>query len=496
MKTKLVLWGNDEKDERVLIAMQLRPDKNLVDIWTFPESIATEEFAQNMMNEWRLDKGFELPEEKTHIERELTVSESLLPESIKVTNTDLVQRAQTEWHFIVLSSKLHQNYKSELEELTDRVSRLDRYDRNVWDSLKEFWNKVQDQVRDRNLFREHSNALRDQTNALFSQLKEMRNKMDEEFAQKSKSAKERFMSALEDIEGKLKEGSSLQHLFEELKKLQKNFKDTRLTKDDRSKVWDRLDSAFKMVKEKKFGPGSNQDSTPLQRINRRYDGLLNAIQKMERSIKRDNDDLSFQRRKIESTHGQLEAQIREAKIKMIEERIRSKKEKLTEMNATKTELEGRMATLAEKEEKRKEKERVAAEKKAAEAAAREKIAAEIKEKTEALEDDREKLEKAATALSTENEAKKEESPAPETPAAETPQEESPEAPPAEEVKKEATEAEEAPSIMETIQDTVEDVVDTVKAVAGVVGDKIEEKFEELMEKDEDDKNEEAKKEEE
>ncbi|MCB0644734.1 MAG: hypothetical protein KDC44_23980 [Phaeodactylibacter sp.] len=450
MKTKLVLWGNDENDERVLIAMQLRPEANLVDIWTFPEAIATEEFAQNMMNEWRLDKDFELPEEKTHIERELTVSENLLPDNLKVTNTDLVQRAQTEWHFIVLSSKLHQNYKAELEELSDRIERLEQFDRNVWDNLKDFWSKVQDQVRDRNLFREHSNTLRDQTNGLFAKLKDMRNRMDEEFSQKSKGAKEKLMSNLEEIEGKIKEGGHLQHLFDDLKKLQKRFKDSKLTRDDRTKVWDRLDKAFKQVKEKRFGPGASQDSTPLQRIKRRYDGLMNAIEKMERSIKRDNDDLSFQRRKIESTDGQLEAQIREAKIKMIEERIRSKSDKLDEMNTTKTDLEKRMAGLQEKEEKRKEKEQAEAEKVAAQEAAKQKIAAEIKEKTEALEDDREKLEKAATALAGEDAAE--------------------------------TEAEtEAPSVMETIQDTVEDMVDTVKAVAGIVSEKIGEKFEELTE---------------
>ena len=77
-----------------------------------------------------------------------------------------------------------------------------------------------------------------------------------------------------------------------------------------------------------------------------------AIDKMESSVGRDVEELNFQNGKVNTSFGQLEAQIRQAKVAMIEERVRSKKEKLTEMYATKTELDRKMEQLQEKEKRK------------------------------------------------------------------------------------------------------------------------------------------------
>lgn len=376
MKKKLVLWGTNAQEERILIALQLRPKDNKVDIWTFPETVATEDFANQLLQDWRNGAEVAFPEENNQFERELNISESLLPPEIKVARGDIVQRAQTEWHFIVLSAKLNAMYQSELNELKERIDQLETFDNDIWDALKEFWGKVQKQVRERNLFREHANSLRDNTNVLFAKLKELRSTLDQEFKSRSKNQLENFMNALQDIESRIVQGLKLPALFDELKAMQRQFREAKLTREHRSIVWSRLDAAFKAVKEKRYGPSANVDSTPLERLKRRYDGLLNAIQKMEKSIGRDKDDLAFQDRKIATTDGQLEAQIRQAKIKMIQERIRSKEEKLTEMMATKEELEKRMTVEQEKEAKRQEREKI----EKAKSEAKAKIAEQIKKK--------------------------------------------------------------------------------------------------------------------
>lgn len=394
MKTKLVLWGTNAEKERILIALELLPEENFVNVYTFPEAVATEEFSQKMLDVWRDGGEVEFPEGYEVSKKELSVSGNLLPEGLEAERSDIVQRAQTEWHFMVLSTKLNQAYVAELNTLRDQIDKLDRYDTSVWESLKSFWEKVQVQVKDRNLLKDHANSLRESTNELFAKLKELRAKLDEEFNQRSKDNHDKFMEILQGVEEKVQKGLRLQSIFDELKGIQRKFRESKLTREHRSKVWERLDAAFKSVKEKRFGASANEDRSPLERLQRRYDGLLSAIEKMQRSIKRDEDDLDFQNRKIANSDGQLEAQIRQAKIKMIEERINSKQEKLGEMRVTQKELEDRMAKQKEKDAKRKEQEKLEEAKKQAEA----EIAKKIQKAAAARKDEEEKLEKAAESL--------------------------------------------------------------------------------------------------
>ena len=209
MKTKLVLWGTNAQNERLLIGLELRPDVNKVNVYTFPESVATEEFSQLLLKDWRNNDPVEFPEGHQVIEKELTITESLLPEEIKVERGDIVQRAQTEWHFIVLSAKLNDAYRNELSELQTKVESLERYESGLWDNLKAFWDKVQVQVRERNLLKDHANSLRDDTNSLFARMKELRNKLDEEFQRISSENYDRFFGFLDDIEKKVNEGMRL-----------------------------------------------------------------------------------------------------------------------------------------------------------------------------------------------------------------------------------------------------------------------------------------------
>lgn len=448
MKTKLVLWGTNAANERVLVALELLPQENVVKAYTFPEAIATEEFGQRMMDEWREGKPVEFPEGFAVEEKELTLSESILPQGVKPERDDIIQRAQTEWHFVVLSSKLHAAYLSELQEIKERVARLPRFDSAVWDELKSFWAKVQDQVRDKNLFREHGDTLRDFTNELFSDLKALRNKLDQEFDQLSKENFERFQQTLTEIERKVNSGARLQPLFDELKELQRKFRDTRFTKEHRNKVWDALDGLFKTVKEKRFGASAPaaEDNSAGERLTRRYEGLLAAIDKMEKSIQRDADDLDFQKRKVEVSDGQLEAQLRQAKILMVEERIRSKQDKLEEMLHTKVELEKRMNQQKERDARKEEKDKLEETKKAIQ----DKIASEIKAAADARVDDSDKLEKMASELSKGKPGSKKDS--------------------GESL---------FDAVTASLTDSFEDMVDTVKAAAEVVGDKIQEKVAEV-----------------
>jgi len=426
MKKKIVIWGTNAKEEKVLVGIELLAEENQIQVNVIPEAHATTASFDDLMDKWRLGQEYSFSEGTDTQVRPLSVTEGLLPEDIKVEKSDLIVRAQAEWHFVVLSSKLHDAYKSELEDFKDKVEKITEFDPALWNGLKGFWNKVQDQSNEKNLFRDHANSLRNGTNELFSRLKEMRAVLDEEFRNQSKNYKEEFFNLIGEVETKVKENVNLNRLFDDLKKIQQKYKDTKFTKEDRNKVWDKLDGAFKTVKEKKYGPQAAQGNSPVERTQRRYDGLMGASQKMERSIKRDKDELAFQDRRINRTEGQLELQIRQAKTKMLEERMKSKEEKLADMLATKKDLEGRLA-------KQKAKAEQFAKKAAASATVKEDKKAKAETKTETKKEEGKSSESVVDALGA------------------------------------------------TLGESFGDIIDTVKAVAEVVGDKVTEAVTEFAE---------------
>ncbi len=451
MKTKVVLWGENASNEKVLIAMELLERDNKVMIYVFPLEVATETFYQSMLDQWREGKPLEFPQPHQAIERPLSVTDSLLPEDLKVERTDLISRAQAEWHFVVLSSKLYDMYKDELDEIKAKIDSLSDYDETLWQEAKNFWTKVQDQVREQNLFKEHSGILKERTNNLFEKLKDLRKSLQNEFEKTSQEASAKFHEEIADIQTKIDNGLGLKPLFEQAKALQEKYYKAQLTKDDRKTVWDKLDATFKAMKDKRPAGGQGGGRPQENKTQARYDGLITTIAMMEKSIARDKQDYDFQVKKIEQTDGQLEMQIRQAKLKMLEERINSKNDKLQDMYKVKVELEGRMS----KEEVRKATE---AKRTEAKEVVKQKIAGDIDAAKEDRETMADLLENAAMKIKESKGPKKAALAEESAPAAET-------AAPKEESFIE--------TITTTLSESLEDAIDTVKAVAEVVADKID-----------------------
>jgi len=357
MKTKLVLRGlkgNDENAVKVLIATELIADENKTECWIFEGENATDELAEQLMNNWRKGETVAFPETSVYFKNDLSASGNLIPEGYTISEKeDLIKRTQTEWLFIVLSTKLFKTYEAELNELQEKVEKLPRYSKEMWEELKAFQIKIQNQVQEQNLFRDHTNILRERLNELFSSLKNLRQKEDNAFESASKLSYEKFSTFLSQVEEALEKNSGeWAKWFDKLKNLQQELKTVKLTRENREELWTRIDKAFKEVKERRFGnknTDNNSGGSAESRLQKRIEGLKQAIQKMENSVERDENELDFQNKKLNSSNAsQLETQLREVRSKIIHDRLNSKKEKLADMNKTLSDLESRLARILSK----------------------------------------------------------------------------------------------------------------------------------------------------
>jgi len=98
-----------------------------------------------------------------------------------------------------------------------------------------------------------------------------------------------------------------------------------MSHEHRNIRWERLAATFKKTNEHKFGAAATADGIIANRHDR------HAIVRLKDSLRRDDYELAFQLLKANSSEGKLEAQIRGAKIKMIEDRANEKRARLAEL---------------------------------------------------------------------------------------------------------------------------------------------------------------------
>ncbi len=356
MKTsKLVLWAKRSSEEttteKVLLTLELFPDDNKIIRKIVPSNAATEELALQLITKWKKGAEVVLPESTLTDEMALSASLQFVPDLYEAEDKELVLRTQTEWIFIVLSTKLYHSYQHELSEMKEKIDTLEKYSKESWENMKGFWSKVQSQIKEHNLFREHAQSLKGEVNNLFEFLKNLRSAEDAAFESESAKNVASFLAQLTPIEQAIEaEGADFQKLFNKLKQLQNDFKKIKITRSSRTELWERLDKAFKVLKEKR-SPDSASNNSADTRLSRRIEGLQGAIAKMSTSIGRDQRELDVQEDKLSSTSvGQLETQLREVKAKLIKERISSKTKKLDDMKKTMDELKTRLAKMTARRE--------------------------------------------------------------------------------------------------------------------------------------------------
>jgi hypothetical protein len=376
MNNRIVLWGSNKDDQRVLLALELRVSDNAVDLFVIPDKEVSNDLDVAMHQRWRNGEVVEIPETAEKRSLTLSLSDTLLPDDLKAERTDVLNRAQTEWHFVVLSSKLLDSYKNELANLASTVGSLTHYSQETWNNLKDYWEKVLGQVRERNLSRDQADQIKDEVNQLFTQLKQQRTELEDVARKGSLEVFNQLSAVLDDIENRIRSNGRFKSIFEDLKALQSSFRDSKMVRDHSNDLWNRLDAAFKLAKDQKFG--GNGEETPNNRTERRVDMVEDQIVKMKDSIDRDKKELEFQKKRVDSSDGQLEAQIRLAKIQMIQMRVDSKEVKLQEFLTSREDLEKRIEQNKERDLKKAEKEKAEA-----------RIAAEIEDRDKLLKEKKE-----------------------------------------------------------------------------------------------------------
>lgn len=334
-KDKAILWGYDDQDIDIVVGLQLKTNENKVDFFVYKRKDLNKNELDQLTEAWLKNTDGTLPLGYTHLEQDMSVS-SFLPDNVKAKDMDAVQNIKQEWFIAILSERLYQMYKIEIQNLDEKVREAKKYNKGLSEQAKELWDKIKTHREEQNLTRDHVEDLKEDTNKVFEKIKVLRDQSNNAYENESNSNVEIIENRLNEFDGELSANFiNFKKVFEELKAFQQLTRDMNLTKEHRELIRLRINERFDTLNKKRDEHKEQRGNFTEQRLK----GLDEAITKMLESINYDKKQREIQQKGMGKAETKLEIQLREMKLKVFDEKIKSKQEKLDDMLKTKEKLQ-------------------------------------------------------------------------------------------------------------------------------------------------------------
>jgi uncharacterized coiled-coil protein SlyX len=327
-KNRFAAGGLNQKDEAIFVTLELNVNSMNIEVKHFTTSGMKDEEIDLILKKFVSGEEVEFPA-NTIIENRSFTEESLLPDNIKIEGkSGAIRQLQNEWSYLLLNAKLFEQFNAQLEDIKIKAAELKHFSSDIFDEAKEFWEKVLDYKKEREISQEKLAYFKEEINCVFDHLKKLKESLLREKDASSEKIRQEFSELLTSIDGRLKEqGVHFKSILEELKAMQSKLRGEDIKRDIKNILFDDIQSRYDLIKLRR-----NEVMGGVN--NSRIDGLNLAIARMQKTLDMDKKDLDYNTKKLDHVNNKLELQLREAKIKVLKDRIASKEEKLADIQKT------------------------------------------------------------------------------------------------------------------------------------------------------------------
>jgi len=331
MKSRLVLWGKNEEEDSIILAYELEPVDKVLTLYVFDFITSNETFFQDLLNKWRKREEVPFPENVEVHTFPLTMSEPVLPATVKVDSADVLEEARMDWHFVVLSNELFVNFSSELEDLEERINKSTNYDQKEWDDLKAFSDRVLAKIKEEVLAWKHSRKIKVRSTKLFNLLKERRSSFNEANYAEFNELKTSINKQLEGVEKAILGGDKKEIAAQAsvLKNIQTSLKkETKFPEKIRKGILKRVNFNYNKVNQSQFGEGKEGY---LGHLNKRKESIDAAIKRAEKKKSWLEREINFQDKKSNNPRTLMQQQFSGAQKEMYKSQLVSVDAKLVDL---------------------------------------------------------------------------------------------------------------------------------------------------------------------